>query len=99
MLNYLSRLVVSLYQIISMCVQEYNSKARLYLCLSLLYPHMLGQKNAFQHIVIFTLVLIIQMFIVKISSNCSDIVARYIIRKIHQLDSQCPLGHKLQQQQ
>ena len=31
-----------------------------------------------------------QMFMKKICLNCSDIVARYIICKIPQLDSQCP---------
>ena len=64
-----------------------------------LYSHMLGQQNAFQQVVILitlNISLIRQMFIMKICSNCIDIVGRYIIRKIHQLDSQCPLSHKLQ---
>ena len=65
-----------------------------------LYSLMLGQQNAFQQIVILITLNISlrirQMFIIKICSNCSNIVVRYIISKIHKMDSQCPLGHKLQ---
>ena len=65
-----------------------------------LHYHMLGQQNAFQENVIITLniSLIRRMLINKICSNCSSIVARCIIHKIHQLDSQCLFGHKLQLQ-
>ena len=53
--------------------------------------HMLGQQNAFQQIVIFVTlnIRLNQANIIKICSDCSDIVGRYIIHK-------CPLGHKLQ---
>ena len=65
-----------------------------------LYCLMLGQQNTFQQIVILITLNISlrirQMFIIKICSNCSNIVVRYIISKIHKMDSQCPLGHKLQ---
>ena len=64
-----------------------------------LYSLMLGQQNAFQQIVILIILNIslrIRQMFIKICSNCSDIVVRYIISKIHQMDSQCPLGHKLQ---
>ena len=51
---------------------------------------MLGQQNAFQQIIFVTLnIRLNQANVIKICSDCSDIVGRYIIHK-------CPLGHKLQ---
>ena len=62
-----------------------------------LYSLMLGENNAFQQIIILiTLNISLNWVNVKICSNCSNIVARYAIHKIHQLDSQCPFGHELQ---